>query len=142
MRLDGTGLRRLTNDNEPDYDPYQSPDGRLISWTKAHLTPFSIWNYGMIIMDSDGSNERAVIDDGAANGKPTWAADSRTIYFHRKPIGRVNGFTIWRIRADGSGLTEITKTDELAPPVVGAITSPGAHSDEFPDVLRPATTGR
>jgi Tol biopolymer transport system component len=136
VRVDGTGIKRLTNDAFADYDPYWSPDGRRISWTRAFLTPFSPVAYGTFSMKTDGSDQRTVINDGGANGKPSFAANGRTIYFHRKPPGRIYGFSIWRVNIDGSGLAEVTKTGSLSPLDLHELPSPGAYDDEFPDVVR------
>lgn len=107
INVDGTGETRLTNNLKPDYDPYYSPDGSTIAWLQnTGLGPLNPW--GIMRMDADGWNQRAVIDDGGINSKPAWSLDGQWIYFHRA-VTWVPGyvFSVWKIRPDGTGLTEL-----------------------------------
>ncbi|HEY6241079.1 MAG TPA: hypothetical protein VIW78_09585, partial [Burkholderiales bacterium] len=47
------------------------------------------------------------IDDGNINSKPAWSLDSQTIFFHRM-VPPDYRFSVFSIRPDGTGLTELT----------------------------------
>jgi Tol biopolymer transport system component len=46
-------------------------------------------------------------DDSVQALTPTWSPDGSQIVFHT-PIGTPTGFQLFRINADGTGLTQIT----------------------------------
>jgi TolB protein len=104
----GTPLR-LTSDGVADYDPYFSPNGQRIAWlVNAHPTAWSgVGAWSIRIANADGSNARWLIDDGQINSKPAWSADGQTLYFHRMEPLSAPRFGVWRINADGSGLTRL-----------------------------------
>ncbi len=56
IQTDGTGLTRLTNDPQQDYDPRWSPDGALISYGfVSPRDPFQLY-----VMNADGSDPHPV----------------------------------------------------------------------------------
>ena len=70
IKLDGTGAKRLTHNDIPEYDPRISPDGsRIVFWsvpaggTDSEL--YTIW--------SDGSHRRRLTDDEFFDGSATWS---------------------------------------------------------------------
>ena len=71
---DGRGLRRLTTSRDAgDRAPVLSPDGRRIAWEReivtagGDVTAVEIWT-----MNVDGSDARAVIQNGSFNRVPSW----------------------------------------------------------------------
>ena len=102
--------RRLTADALADYDPYFSPDGRVIAW----LTTFDptanggVGRWGIRVMNADGTGRRTLIDDGQINSKPAWSRDGASVFFHRMVPLRAIRWGVWMIRADGTGLVELT----------------------------------
>jgi TolB protein len=105
----GTAVR-LTNDNLPDYDPYFSPDGKLVAWLVT--SDPAAWSgqgaWSIRVANADGSNPRWLINDGQINSKPAWSLDGKSIYFHRmEPLKEIR-WGVFRIAIDGSGLTPLT----------------------------------
>ncbi len=121
IRVDGTDEERLTLSGFRDHDPYYSPDGSQIAWIRESGHPLK---WGIFVMDADGSNQRALIDDGSINSKPGWGLDSNTIWFHRWALGTTL-FNVWRIDVDGTGLTEVIEPERN----LGIF---GEYDNEFP----------
>ncbi len=104
----GGDARRLTSNTIRDHDPYYSPDGTRIAWLAETETtgPAGVWN--IFLMIATGAEQRNVTNDGNINSRPEWARDGTRIFFHRLERGQLR-FSIFSIRPDGTGLTEITK---------------------------------
>ncbi len=109
MPSSGGEARRLTDDSIRDQDPYFSPDGRRIAWlseTDTHgQAGLSVWN--IRVMNGDGSGMRRLTDDRNINSKPQWSPDGSLVYFHRFLPGVSRHWSIYSIRLDGSGLTDV-----------------------------------
>lgn len=91
---DGRSVRRLTRSRDAnDRAPALSPDGRLIAWERelgggGDVSTVEIWT-----MRADGSDARAVVQNGSFNRSPSWAPDGSIVY-----TSRVSGSDqIWRV---------------------------------------------
>jgi Tol biopolymer transport system component len=124
MRLDGSGLTRLTA--EPGYDggAFFSADGRRIVYRASRpRTPEELSDYrGLLsrklvrpsrleiyVMDADGRNQRQVTSLQAASFAPFFHPDGKRILFASNtgdPRGR--NFDIFMVSDDGTGLERIT----------------------------------
>jgi putative membrane-bound dehydrogenase-like protein len=102
MRADGKGVERLSPEEASDFSPSWSWWGDLVAFASGTGDPASTDLY---VMKPDGTDRRRVVGEG---GWPTFAAGSRTIYFHSRRDG---AWGIWKVNADGSGLTRITPKD-------------------------------
>lgn len=73
VRINGVGLRNLTNDPETDSAPTWSPDGRWIAWSRTIGANRRLW-----VMRSDGSNrfELPIGDPGEQLDSPVWLPDA------------------------------------------------------------------
>jgi Tol biopolymer transport system component len=63
---DGSGLTSITTSAEIEFQPVWSPDGRKIAFA---TTDASVTNYGIYVMNSDGSSPVLVADNGV---QPDW----------------------------------------------------------------------
>jgi len=111
MNIDGTGIKRLTN-NGSCHRPAWSPDGKQIAY--VDWDDFSIY-----VMKSDGTDVKR-LTIGGINDNPVWALDGKSIFFIRKADHGTQAY-VYRINLDGSGVTLITdervwpRTFDLSP---------------------------
>jgi serine/threonine protein kinase len=81
-----TGQRKwLTTDlARSETAPRYSPDGTKITYfsNRTGAERETIW-----VMDADGANAAALIDDGRTNIYPRWSSDQQTIYFYTRSPG-------------------------------------------------------
>ena len=111
--------RQMTSDLNQDYDPYFSHTGDRVAFLTRQAGSTTDW--GIRIMNADGSDLRYVINDGNINSKPAWSDDDTAIYFHRHPSGAgVGYFGIWYISPDGTNLNAVDV---------------GSGSNEYPAVV-------
>ena len=127
MAPDGSDVRRLTDAVGYDGGPFYSPDGSKIVF-RAHrpTDPREIEDYtslladGLIrpstleifVMNADGSEQREITHNGAANFGPFWHPSGTKILFSSNmddPTGR--DFEVYMINEDGSGLERITYSE-------------------------------
>ncbi|HET9595375.1 MAG TPA: hypothetical protein VFP65_07330 [Anaeromyxobacteraceae bacterium] len=124
MRLDGSGLVRLTSTLGYDGGAFFSADGKRIVYRASRPkdgaeadtyrellarklvrpTQLEIW-----VMNADGSGQRQVTRLGAASFAPFFHPDGRRIIFASNvgdPKGR--NFDLWLVNDDGSGLERVT----------------------------------
>jgi Tol biopolymer transport system component len=116
MRADGRNVRRLTNHFGDDQDPAWSPDGRSIAFARTFRNTREL-----AVMDATGGDVRVLVK-GDINGAPSWSPDGRRIAFERAAVGF--GSAIWIVRADGSGLRQLTRRRP---------NGPGCEMDRWPD---------
>ncbi len=124
MHADGTGVKRLTHQRGYDGGPFFSWDGRWIVYRAYRPnTAQEIEEYEALlaqnlmkptraeifVMAADGSQQRQITDNGAANWAPFMHPDGRQIIFSSNlhdPERRT--FSLYRINLDGTGLERIT----------------------------------
>jgi Tol biopolymer transport system component len=124
MNADGSGLRRLTTALGYDGGAFFSPDGKQIVFRAYRpRTPEEIADYRallrenlirpskleILVMNADGTGERQVTRNGAANFCPYFTPDGRRIIFASNmedPAGR--NFDLYLIGVDGSNLQRVT----------------------------------
>jgi Tol biopolymer transport system component len=125
MAADGTGLRRLTNTPGYDGGGFFSDDGTKIVYRSDHPKDeaslaryrenlargaYAPRNLEIRVMASDGTGDRAVTANGAANFAPYFFPGGRRILFSSNlanPRGR--DFDLYAISEDGTGLTRVTR---------------------------------
>jgi len=130
MDSDGSHVSLLTDRTGYDGGPWFSPDGKKIVWRAWYPEtedekklwrdcmennyivplPLDLW-----VMDSDGSNKRRIVRNGATNFAPSWHPDGKRIIFSSnmddwredtKLYG--HNFELYMIGADGAELKRLT----------------------------------
>ncbi len=97
---DGYMITRLTQDEHVDRYPSWSPDGREIVFSSDRGGDF-----GLYIMNSDGSGLRKLIDEPGDELKPCWSSDGKIAY--------VKDGDIYMILPDGSGMEKLTEHEGM-----------------------------
>jgi TolB protein len=129
MDADGSNVRRLTN--QPGYDggAFFSADGSQIVYRARHPeTPEELADYRRLlarnlirptkldiyVMNADGSHQRRLTNNGAANFAPFFHPDGRRIIFSsnlHEPTGR--NFDLYLVNVAGTGLERVTNHPEF-----------------------------
>lgn len=108
MNPDGSGVRQLTNLGERGaFWQSWSPDGKQIVFN-IFSPPF--FNAGEIwLMNADGSNQHLVLKEENFNEeRPSFTPDGQSLLFDRCNL-QIEECAIYRVGADGRGLTALTK---------------------------------
>lgn len=128
MASDGSGLRRLTDNPEGNYEPAVSPDGQWIAFVSSRDGDAEVY-----VMRADGGEPRRLTAFHRDDWGPRWSPDGRRIAFlsNRETSDRV-----FVVGADGTGLQ---KLDPAAAPDSMLIEADPAWS---PDGTRLALTVR
>jgi Tol biopolymer transport system component len=137
MNSDGTAVRRLTREKGYDGGPFFSWDGNHIVYRAYHpkksaeLSEYeSLLKQSLIkptraeiyLMNADGSNQRQITQNGAANWAPFLHPNNRQILFSSNlhdPERRT--FSLYMVNTDGTGLKRLTS---------------GARFDSFPMISK------
>ncbi len=94
LNVDGTGLTRLTDNDDWDLYPNWSPDGSEILFLSWRDTTLDIY-----LMDSDGGNQRLLYDSGGHDSDIDWVGTH--IVFTRDS-------QIWMMNSGGSDVHQLT----------------------------------
>jgi len=103
MNADGSDLRRLTTNPDPDRQPDWSPTGTDIAYSIRK--PGSAANFEVSRMTAAGRGHRRLTTtpDGQASSQPSWFPNGRGILFRRSGPGRIT--SIWRMGPLGESPT-------------------------------------
>jgi len=124
MNIDGTAPRRLTNALGYDGGAWHSQDGQWIVWrANRPKTPEEIARYKelfaknlvmpakmeLFTMRADGTGQKQITSNGAANFAPYFHPNGRQIIFASNMNDPHGGnFDLFLINRDGTGLQQIT----------------------------------
>ena len=115
---DGSRSSNLTHSWADDVAPVWSPDGLRIAFVSFRDTLAGRWDMGpgsICVMDFDpvsgvgGGSVRCLTDKEGKDGWPTWSPDGGRIAFESDRSGN---WDIWVMNADGSGLTNLSRSPE------------------------------
>ena len=80
MGPDGRGVRNLTRDPAPDFQPAWSPDGSLIAFVSLH-TELSHFDQIFTIDPMSGERWRLTDFEGGNPQAPAWSPDGKRVAF-------------------------------------------------------------
>jgi len=102
----GTPVRLTTDADHNDYNPMPSRDGKLLAWVREvakageGVTSTEIW-----VMNADGSNARALVQNGATNASPSWMPGDTALVFATDVGG---DWEIYRVSLAGGAPRNLT----------------------------------
>jgi TolB protein len=108
LQTDGSDLRPLTDNDNPDNVPVWSPDGTQIAYI-AYLD-----NRTLMVMQADGSNQQPISGELVLSLESplAWSPDNSQIAFvvNGDVIGNYETSEIYVVNADGTALRQLTDT--------------------------------
>jgi Tol biopolymer transport system component len=119
LGVDGSAIRKI-NDKGEDACSYFFPDGKRILWTSTRDNldlPKGNWSDAndypqgaeLYVSKPDGSDVKRLTTNKAYDAEASISPDGKWIVFTRQTDGKLD---LWRMRADGSEQTQVTKTEE------------------------------
>jgi len=105
MNADGSGVVRLTNNDQFDGSPVFSPDGRQIAFTSQRDHPGTS-RLDLYLMDSDGANVTRLTSQNATVSTPSWDPHGRNLAFSISGSATESG--IFTLDPNNLGLTRLT----------------------------------
>ncbi len=115
VNTEGGGLRQITHEHDPNVAmgvPVWSPDGRAIAFVSSRGNQG--WNFGVWLVDPDGSNLRNVANPGLG---PAWSRDGRWVYYATRGGAAATDVVLKKVPVDGG--TAVTVTTERLRNVIG-----------------------
>ncbi len=117
--LDGREIRRI-NDRGEDACSHFFPDGRRIVWTSTRDNldmPKGNWSdprdyprgAELYLSNADGTDVKRLTSNRYYDAEVSVSPDGKWLLFTRQVDGKLD---LWRMRPDGTGETQITRTDE------------------------------
>ena len=99
---DGSGLTAITQNNQDDWEPAISQNGKQIAFVSTRDGHNQIY-----VMNSDGSNQTRLSNEPGSDEYPNWSPVESKITFSHTVNNRTSLFIV---NADGSGITELAPT--------------------------------
>jgi Tol biopolymer transport system component len=130
---DGSGLKQVTHNTVPDFDPSWSPDGSKVAFWRHRrndINEIFVKNTttGQLVQLSDSN-------DSMSDTSPSWSPDGSQIVFVSDDL--VNrSRDIWVMNADGSGRKRLTPANSLVEGTV--VWSPDGTKIAFDDWGQPS----
>lgn len=112
IRLDGSGLRQLTNGPFDDSEPAVSPNGKRIAFTTDRDPDGRRDRSDIFVMSPGGSAARVLIDGPYNEYEPDFAPSGRRIAFGSN---RGRGSGVFVARTNGSGVNRLTPCNPFPP---------------------------
>lgn len=125
INRDGSGLRRLTQNKEGNFEPALSPDGSQIAFVSSRDGDPEIYR-----MRPDGTGQRRLTAFHREDWGPRWSPDGKRIAFLSDREGRTR---IFIMNADGAKLSALTSSGasegSRGPAPSGGAGAPGAEGE-------------
>ncbi|MCC7447242.1 MAG: PD40 domain-containing protein [Anaerolineae bacterium] len=102
VNVDGTNLRKLTNDSANNNNAKWARDARYIAFDSDRGG-----NRDIYVMEADGKNQRQLTHNAADDDEPSWSPDGDSIIFVSDRTGNKN---IYLMDADGRNQHALTNT--------------------------------
>lgn len=107
MNDDGSGIRRLTDNQFWEWEPRWSPDGTQIAFERNLEKDRQKWQ--LFLMNADGTNQQQLIQTGGKSGFPAWSPDGKHLAFSSDQSGKLEIYVIELERSKVKQLTGIEK---------------------------------
>ncbi len=107
--LGGGRPSRLTRNKSRDEWPTWSPDGKYIAFSSGQNGNMDIW-----IMNSDGTNQRAVAASTSDENQPVWSPDGKSIAFVLRKASEDPYGDIWFVAPNGESRVRPLTKGQLA----------------------------
>jgi Tol biopolymer transport system component len=107
IRKDGTGRRRLTDNDVKDDDPVYSPSGRRIAFERA----VDAFDDELFVMRADGRRVRRLTNNDCQDANPTWSPNGNWLAYDSTCPDSV-GRDIWKIRLSDRHKVQLTDEAE------------------------------
>jgi len=107
IRVDGTGLKRLTGTKRFAKDPAWSPNDKKIAFSQGVRTPGLVEIFKMNA--ADGSQKRYLTNTRLQESEPDWSPDGKTIAYTSCTEAHGAHDRVFTMNADGSDQTNLTK---------------------------------
>jgi len=115
-------VKRLTNARGYDGGAFYNADCTEIVWRAMHPTGAALAEYNallaqnlvrplhmeLFLMNADGTNQRQITSNGAANFCPYFTPDGKRILFASNVNAKGFDFDLWLVGKDGQGLERVT----------------------------------
>ena len=101
INIDGTDIKRVTDDLGSDGMPAWSPTGEEIAFSSQRNSE----DFDIFLVRTDGSNLRILTDDPAQDSWPSWSPDGSQITFDSDRSG---SWEIHVVGRDGTNVSQLT----------------------------------
>ncbi|MBI3583173.1 MAG: PD40 domain-containing protein [Nitrospinae bacterium] len=105
IKINGSGLTRLTRDNQKEYFPIVTSDSKSLVFIRRYGGTDSVWT-----MDIDGNNMRRLSSGGNGDSFPAICHDGKEIIFSTTRLGNSN---LWTIDREGKEYKRLTFEDTI-----------------------------
>jgi TolB protein len=112
MRGDGSDVRRVTDEDQYEFDPSWSPDGKRIVFLRIFPGGFGFPQTAVHVVDGSGGAATRITSPtaGTDDNDPEWSPDGTWIVFSRSlSASGLPDAELYMCRPDGAGLIQLTR---------------------------------
>jgi len=113
VRVDGSGLDRITSHSAPDKHPEWSPDGMQLAFSSARRSPRFSDIYMLDLRlgtEGEGNQPTQLTAADSLEVRPDWSPDGSWIVYLSTELGAGHG-TVCVVRAGGGSPSQLTATN-------------------------------